>query len=72
MNIKKNVRGFSRITNPTYITKDWNRIDGYKTRGYRLRVRRIGISRMIIDNPKLVIRIKRNRVFGLIYKSYKK
>jgi hypothetical protein len=57
---------------PMWITKQWRRITGYRTRGYKNRVHLVGRSKMIIDNPKLVIRIKRNRVFGLVYKSYKK
>jgi len=56
---------------PMWITKQWRRIIGYRTRGYKNRLHSIGRSRMIIDNPELVIRIKRNRVFGLVYKSYK-
>ena len=57
--------------NPMWITKQWRRITGYRTRGYKNRLHLVGRSRMIIDNPELVIRIKRNRVFGLVYKSYK-
>ncbi len=56
---------------PMWITKQWRRITGYRTRGYKNRLHLVGRSRMIIDNPELVIRIKRNRVFGLVYKNYK-
>jgi hypothetical protein len=44
----------------SYITKGWRKIFGYKTRGYKNRVKRIGWSRMLIDNPTETKHAKRN------------
>ena len=66
MNIKKNKIGFKGITGPTYITKQWSRISGYKTRGYRNRVSRVAKSRTIKDNLDITQHVKRNRVYRLV------
>ncbi len=59
-------------TLPMFITKGWRKITGYKTRGYKNRVKRIGWSRMYIDNAHLTMHIKRNRVNKLVSRSYGK
>ena len=69
MNIKKNCKGFKGITQPTYITKDWNRLSGYKSRGYSKRVRWVGISRMLINEPQITKHIKRNRIYQMVHRS---
>ena len=66
MNIKKNKIGFKGITDPTYITKQWSRISGYKTRGYRNRVKLVGRSRTYIDNPEITQHVKRNRIHKMV------
>jgi hypothetical protein len=71
MNIKKNKIGFKGITDPTYITKQWSRISGYKTRGYRNRVSRVAKSRTIRDNLDITQHVKRNRVYRLVKPTIK-
>ena len=72
MNIKKNAIGFKGVTRTTYITKGWRRVSGYKTRGYRNRVKSVSRSRMYIDNAHLTMHIKRNRTQKLVSRSYAK
>lgn len=69
MNVKKSVQGFSRITGPTFITKSWRKISGYKTRGYALRVRKVNMSRTIMRNPEITWHVKRNRAYRLVKRS---
>ena len=71
MNIKKNARGFKGITDPTYITKQWSRISGYKTRGYRNRVKLVSRSRTYIDNPEITQHVKRNRIHKMVVNGKK-
>jgi hypothetical protein len=75
MNIRKTTQlkfkdGEGKIeTLPMYITKGWRRITGYKTRGYRNRVKLIGRSRTYIDNPEITKHIKRNRIHNMVVRS---
>lgn len=71
MNIKKNKIGFKGITDPTYITIQWSRISGYKTRGYKNRVSRVAKSRTIRDNLDITQHVKRNRVYHLVKPTIK-
>ncbi len=57
-------------TLPIWITKGWRTVYGYRTRGYKNRVRSVGRSRMYIDNPHITKHIKRNRIHKLVYQSY--
>jgi len=50
------------------ITKGWRKIYGYKTRGYRNRLDRVGRARMIKGYPTLTYGIKRNRVHRITLK----
>ena len=74
MNIRK-IGVWIRETNeikkmPDYITMGWRKINGYKTRGYRNRVKLVGRSKSYIDNPHITKHIKRNRIHRLVYQSY--
>lgn len=71
MNIKKNARGFKGITWPTYITKSWSKVSGYKTRGFRNRVKLVGRSKTYIDNPEITKHIKRNRIHKMVVNGKK-
>ena len=55
---------------PYWITKGWRKVYGYKTRGYRNRVKLVGRSKTYIDNPHITKHIKRNRIHKLVYQSY--
>lgn len=66
MNIKKTAIGFKGITHTTYITKGWRRVSGYKTRGYRNRVKLVGRSRTYIANPEITQHVKRNRIHKMV------
>jgi len=55
----------------TYTPKSWRKISGYKTRGYKNRVKRIGRSRAIMDNPTITKHVTRNRVYNLVYHNKK-
>jgi hypothetical protein len=76
MNIRKtgewNVKEGTFKIIPMYITKGWHRITGYKTRGYRNRVKLIGRSKTYIDNYELTKYFKKNRVHQLVGRSYAK
>jgi hypothetical protein len=76
MNIRKtgewNVKEGIIEVKPMWITKGWRRVTGYKTRGYKNRVKLIGRSRMYIDNAHLTMHIKRNRTQKLVSRSYAK
>jgi len=49
----------------TYTPKDWRKISGYKTRGYKNRVKRLFKSKTIKDNLNITHDVKRNRVYHL-------
>jgi hypothetical protein len=76
MNIRKtgewNVKEGTIEIKPMWITKDWRRITGYKTRGYKNRVSLIGWSRTYIVEPELTKHIKKNRTHKLVSRSYAK
>ncbi len=78
MNIRKTTQlnfkeGEGKIqTLPMYITKWWRKTTGYKTRGYKNRVKLISRSKTWIDNAHLTMHIKRNRVNKLVSRSYGK
>ncbi len=57
-------------TLPMWITKQWRRIAGYQTRGYKNRVKLVGRSKTYIDNAELTKHIKKNRVHKLVSRSY--
>lgn len=50
------------------ISKDWRKIEGYKTRGYSKRVKRVGLSRMIKGYPNITQHVKRNRTHTITLK----
>jgi hypothetical protein len=66
MNIKKNAIGFKGVTRTTYITKGWRGVSGYKTRGFRNRVRLVNRSRTYIANPEITQHVKRNRIHKMV------
>ena len=74
MNIRKtsewNLKEGTIQTLPMYITKWWRKTTGYKTRGYKNRVKLISRSKTWIDNAHLTMHIKRNRVNKLVSRSY--
>ena len=76
MNIRKtgewNVKEGTFKIMPMYITKWWRKTTGYKTRGYRIRVKLIGRSKTYIDNYELTKYFKKNRVHQLVNRSYAK
>ena len=66
MNIKKNAIGFKGVTHTIYITKGWRGVSGYKTRGFRNRVRLVNRSRTYIANPEITGHVKRNRIHKMV------
>lgn len=76
MNIRKvgdwNIKEGIIEIKPMWITKGWRKVTGYKTRGFRNRVKLISRSKTWIDNAHLTMHIKRNRVNKLVSRSYGK
>ena len=74
MNIRKtgewNVKDGIIEIKPMWITKQWRRLAGYQTRGYKNRVKLVGRSKTYIDNTELTKHIKKNRVHKLVSRSY--
>jgi hypothetical protein len=49
----------------TYTSKSWRKTSGYKTRGYKNRLKRLFNSKTIKDNLNITRHIKRNRIYHL-------
>ena len=50
----------------SYTTKGWMKIHGYKTRGYRNKLKRVGLTKQIKAYPTITEHIKRNRVHRIV------